>query len=101
MLYGNKNAYLFSSTRLNYVTTKKKHHSITSEILEKVRILWKTLSGAFAKDDNHKIFLDSIPFNKMYKRSFMIIHPQLHSWMLVGKYRRIYMMHMTIDLYLN
>ena len=54
VLYENEITDLFSSTRLNDITTERKYHSTTGEMLEKARILWESLGRPNAEDDNRK-----------------------------------------------
>ena len=46
---------------MNDITTERKYHSTTGEILEKTRILWESLGRPNAEDKNHKKFLQSMP----------------------------------------
>ena len=61
VLYDNEITYIFSSIRLNDITTERKYHSTTGEMLEKTIILWKSLGRPNAEDDNRKKFLRSMP----------------------------------------
>ena len=61
VLYENEITYHFSSTRLNGITTERKYHSTTGEMLEKTRIIWESLGRPNAEDDNRKTFLRSMP----------------------------------------
>ena len=61
VLHDNEITYLFSSTRLNDITTERKYHSTTGEMLEKARILWESLGRPSAENENRKKFLRSMP----------------------------------------
>ena len=61
VLYDDNITYLFSSTRLNDITTNRKYHSTTGEMLEKARIIWDNLGRPSAEDDKRKNFLRCMP----------------------------------------
>ena len=97
MLYDNEITYLFSSTRLNDITTERKYHSTMGEMLEKTRILWNSLGRPNVEDENRKKFLRSMPNITgtrlgdgkisilQMRENFVIIHPWLHFQIIVGR----------------